>query len=198
MNTEKIKEIYLKYELDKEDVFRHQHYVILKLSAIEKISAYESIDIRYEVQKCEKDFAGVKAFATKGDKNIETFGSALKGETYKDGNTNSHYVLEMAEKRSFARATLKILNLYEAGFKSEDESEDFNNIVCVSAFGDKVKQLSALKLGDKMTILCNVYSREYKGKYYHNIDGYHFTVNSKEELSNNSMVTSDDNEDLPF
>jgi hypothetical protein len=79
-----------------------------------------------------------------------------------------------------------------------DTGEDFNNIVCVSAFGDKVKQLSALKLGDKMTILCNVYSREYKGKYYHNIDGYHFTVNSKEELSNDSMVTSDDNQDLPF
>ena len=125
MNTEKIKEIYLKYELEKEDVFKHQHYVILKLSAIEKISAYESIDICFEVVKCEYNFAGVKAIATKGDKTIETFGSALKGATFKDGNTNSHYLLEMAEKRSFARATLKILNLYEIGFKAEDESEDF-------------------------------------------------------------------------
>ena len=34
-------------------------------------------------------------------------------------------VLEMAEKRSFARATLKILGLYEIGIKSEDEIEDF-------------------------------------------------------------------------
>jgi len=125
MNTEKIREMYLKYELEKEDVFKHQHYVILKLSAIEKISAYESIDIRYEVIKCEYNFAGVKAIATKGDKTIETFGSALKGATYQDGNTNSHYLLEMAEKRSFARATLKILGLYEIGVKSEDESEDF-------------------------------------------------------------------------
>ena len=125
MNTEKIKEMYHKYGLQKDDIFKHQHYCILKLSAIEKISAYESIDIHYEVEKCEKDFAGVKAFATKGEKTIQTFGSALKGETYKDGNTSSHYVLEMAEKRAFARATLKILGLYAIGVKSEDESEDF-------------------------------------------------------------------------
>ena len=29
-----------------------------------------------------------------------------------------------------------------------------------------------------VAILCNVYSREYQGKYYHNIDGYHFTNQS--------------------
>ena len=125
MNTEKIKEMYLKYELEKEDVFRHQHYIILTRSAIEKIQAHESIDIHYEVIKCEYNFAGVKAIATKENKTIETFGSALKGTNFKDGNTASHYVLEMAEKRAFARATLKILGLYEIGIKSEDESEEF-------------------------------------------------------------------------
>ena len=60
-----------------------------------------------------------------GDKRIETFGSAVKGATFKDGNTNSFYCLEMAEKRSMARACLKILNLYEIGVKSEDEADDF-------------------------------------------------------------------------
>jgi len=125
MNTEKIKEIYLKYGLDPKDVFRHQHYVILKLSAIEKIQAQEDIDFDFDVLKSEKDFASVKGYATKDNKTIRTTGSALKGATFKDGNTNSHYLLEMAEKRAFARATLKILNLYEIGFKAEDESEDF-------------------------------------------------------------------------
>ena len=128
MKTEKIKEMYLKYELDKEDIFKHQHYIILTRSAIEKIQAKESIDVRFEVVKCEPNFAAVKAIAIKGNKVIETYGSALKGATFKDGNTNSHYVLEMAEKRSFARATLKILGLYEIGVKSEDESEDFKSI----------------------------------------------------------------------
>jgi len=125
MKTEKIKEMYLKYELEKTDIFKHQHYVILTRSAIEKLQAVESIDVQFEVVKCEPSFAAVKATATKGDKTIQTYGSALKGQGFKDGNTMSHYVLEMAEKRSFARATLKILGLYEIGVKSEDESEDF-------------------------------------------------------------------------
>ena len=125
MKTEKIKEMYLKYELEKEDIFKHQHYIIMTRSAISKLQAYESIQIHYEVIKCEHNFAGVKAIATKGDKTIETFGSALKGANFKDGNTNSHYVLEMAQKRAFARATLEILGLYEIGIKGEDEAEDF-------------------------------------------------------------------------
>ena len=125
MKTEKIKEMYLKYELNKDDIFKHQHYVILTRSAIEKLQAVESIDVKFEIVKCEPSFAAVKAIATKGDKTIQTYGSALKGQGFKDGNTMSHYVLEMAEKRSFARATLKILGLYEIGVKSEDESEDF-------------------------------------------------------------------------
>ena len=125
MKTEKIKEMYFKYGLEKEDVFKHQHYIILTRSAIAKIQAQEDIDIDYDIIKSEPNFASVKAIATKDNKTIRTMGSALKGNTYKDGNTNSWYVLEMAEKRSFARATLKILGLYEIGVKSEDESEDF-------------------------------------------------------------------------
>jgi hypothetical protein len=125
MKTEKIKQMYHNYGLTPDDVFKHQHYVILTRSAIEKIQALESIDVKFEVVKCDTNFAAVKAIATKNDKTIETYGSALKGNTFKDGNTNSWYTLEMAEKRAFARATLKILGLYEIGIKSEDEAEDF-------------------------------------------------------------------------
>jgi|TARA_R110000824_G_scaffold74096_3_gene188632 hypothetical protein len=125
MKTEKIKEMYHKYDLTPEDVFKHQHYVILTRSGIEKLQAKENIQIDYEVIKCEPNFAGVKATAIKGNKSIQTYGSALKGSTYKDGNTNTWYVLEMAEKRAFARAILKILGLYEIGIKGEDEAEDF-------------------------------------------------------------------------
>jgi hypothetical protein len=67
----------------------------------------------------------IKALGTKGDKQIETFGSALKGESYKDGSTNSWYVMELAEKRSQSRCVLKMLNLYEYGIFGEDESESF-------------------------------------------------------------------------
>ena len=124
MRTEKIKEKYLHYGLDKEDVFKHQHYVIITRSGIDKIQAIENISIDYEVINCERDFCVVKANATKNDTSIQTFGSALKGG-FKDGNCNTWYVMEMAEKRAMSRAVLKLTGFYELGVFSEDESEDF-------------------------------------------------------------------------
>ena len=49
----------------------------------------------------------------------------LKGNTFKDGNTNTWYVLEMAEKRAMSRAVLKLTGFYELGVFGEDEAEDF-------------------------------------------------------------------------
>jgi len=121
MNREKIVDLYKKYELTKDDVFKHQHYIIITRSGIEKIQALEKIKINYEVVRCESNFAAVKAFNDK----LETFGSALKGSSFKDGNTNSYYVLEMAEKRAMSRLVLKQTGFYELGVFGEDESEDF-------------------------------------------------------------------------
>jgi hypothetical protein len=125
MKTEKLKEKYIQYELTKDDVFKHQHYIIITRSGIEKIQAIENITIYFEVVKSEPNFAGVKAIATKDGHTIETFGSALKGNTFKDGNTNTWYVLEMAEKRALSRAVLKMTGFYELGVFGEDEAEDF-------------------------------------------------------------------------
>ena len=124
MKTEKIKEKYLHYNLDKDDVFKHQHYIIITRSGIDKIQAIENITIDYEVINCEKDFCVVKANALKGETSIQTFGSALKGG-FKDGNCNTWYVMEMAEKRAMSRAVLKLTGFYELGVFGEDESEDF-------------------------------------------------------------------------
>tara|TARA_R110001583_G_scaffold8827_4_gene41727 strand:+ start:1293 stop:1682 length:390 start_codon:yes stop_codon:yes gene_type:complete len=124
MKTEKIKEKYHHYGLEKDDIFKHQHYVIITRSGIEKIQALESIKIWYDVVKCDTNFAAVKATAIKGDVTLETFGSALKGG-FKDGNCNSWYVLEMAEKRAMSRAVLKLTGFYELGVFGEDEAEDF-------------------------------------------------------------------------
>jgi hypothetical protein len=77
------------------------------------------------VIRCEPNFAVFKALAEKGGKSIETFGSALKGDTYKESNTNSWYVAEMAEKRAMSRAVLKLTGFYELGVFGEDESESF-------------------------------------------------------------------------
>ena len=128
MNVEKLRELYKYYELTTNDVYKHQHFVIITRQGIEKIQAKESISVRYEVIKCETNFAVVMAFANtdkKDDIQIETFGSALKGATFKDGNCNSWYVMEMAEKRALSRAVLKLTGFYELGVFGEDESEDF-------------------------------------------------------------------------
>jgi hypothetical protein len=133
MKAEALKQKYIKYNLTKDDVFKHQHYIILTRSGIDKIQAIEGIEIDYEVIKCEKDFCVVKAHAKKDksdtanykmEVSIQTFGSALKGG-FKDGNCNSWYVMEMAEKRAMSRAVLKLTGFYELGVFGEDESEDF-------------------------------------------------------------------------
>ena len=65
MDREKLLDLYKKYELEKTDVYKHQHYVIITRQGIEKIAAKENIAISYEVVKCEPNFAVVKAYAKK-------------------------------------------------------------------------------------------------------------------------------------
>ncbi|MAL08337.1 MAG: hypothetical protein CMF74_01560 [Maricaulis sp.] len=148
MKIEKLKELYKKYGLDKSDVFKHQHYVIITRSGIDKIQAQAAIHIEYDVINCEANFCVVKARASHGydgNKNIQTFGSALiqeykqeiikkkdsEGNLVDDikqtrvGNCNTWYVMEMAEKRAMSRAVLKLTGFYELGVFGEDESEDF-------------------------------------------------------------------------
>ena len=125
MKKDKLLELYNKYNLTKDDFFKHQHYTIITRQGIDKIQAIEQIYIDYEVIKCETNFAVFKAIAKKEDKKIQTFGSAYKGLTFKDGNTNSWYVAEMAEKRAMSRAVLKLTGFYELGVFGEDESESF-------------------------------------------------------------------------
>lgn len=125
MNREKLGVLYKKYELTADDVYKHQHYIIITRSGIDKIQAKEKIFLSYDVIKCESNFCVVKANAHKDDAKIQTFGSALKGQSFKDGNCNTWYVMEMAEKRAMSRAVLKLTGFYELGVFGEDESEEF-------------------------------------------------------------------------
>ena len=125
MDRNKLVELYKRFDLTADDVFKHQHYVIITRTGIDKIQAVEQISIDYEVIRCEPNFAVFKANAEKEGKKIQTFGSALKGDTFKDGNCNSWYVAEMAEKRAMSRAVLKLTGFYELGVFGEDESDSF-------------------------------------------------------------------------
>ena len=122
MNRDEIKEAYDKYDLTPQDVFKHQHYLIITRSGIEKIQALEQIKIRYEVVVCSPEYCCIKALVDK--EGVETFGSAKYGD-FKNGNTQSHYVMEMAEKRAMSRAVLKVTGLYKLGIFGDEESEEF-------------------------------------------------------------------------
>jgi len=82
-----------------------------------------------------------------------------------------------------------------------DTGGEFNNEVCISAFGDKLKQMNKLEIGMEVSVLCNVYSREYNGRYFHNIDGYFFTNQSNKKSGNlldNKDTMMNGEEDMPF
>ena len=125
MNKNRLKELYELYELKAEHFFKHQHYTIICRNGIDLIQAKANIQINYEVIRCEPNYAVFKAIATKGNTTIETFGSALKGNNYKESTTNSFYVAEMAEKRAMSRAVLKLTGFYQLSVYAEDESESF-------------------------------------------------------------------------
>lgn len=131
METKKdiLNRLFIENNLTSEDVFSHQHYKIITRAGIDKIQSNLNIRIQYEVIKCDPNFAVVKAKAQLNENNeytiIETFGSALKGDTFKDGNTNTWYVMEMAEKRAMSRAVLKLAGFYSLGVFGEDESDSF-------------------------------------------------------------------------
>tara|TARA_R110000824_G_scaffold42943_1_gene125795 strand:+ start:500 stop:937 length:438 start_codon:yes stop_codon:yes gene_type:complete len=125
-NRELLKEMFFHYGLNKEDIFKHKTFgfVIVTRTGIEKIMAKDNIVLSYEVIKCERDFCAVKCTATMVDKEnkiitIPTFGTA------QPKNCQSTYYLEMAEKRSKARAVLQITNFYSLNVYSEVESDEF-------------------------------------------------------------------------
>ena len=79
MDRTKLTVLYKKYELTKDDVYQHKHYLIITRQGIDKIQAKEKIFISYDAVKVCPEFCVVKATAKKEDAFIETFGSAKYG-----------------------------------------------------------------------------------------------------------------------
>lgn len=139
MNKKEFLNKMFKYNgLTKEDVFTSKNYAIITRSGIEKIQYKNKIKVYFETVECKPDFAVIKAKSNKDEMPVETYGSAKwseyttvkkiskKGEEYETkqllhGNTNSWYIMELAEKRALARIVLKVMGLYEHGVFGEDE-----------------------------------------------------------------------------
>tara|TARA_R100000541_G_scaffold49201_1_gene56319 strand:+ start:115 stop:522 length:408 start_codon:yes stop_codon:yes gene_type:complete len=113
--------------LTPDDVFKHQHYIIITRGGIEKIQARHDIRITYEVQHYNEETKNLclKAFAYRNDAPdnvIETFGEV------NPKNNRNDYPWAMAEKRCLSRATLKLAGLYAHGVFGEDEADAFKKV----------------------------------------------------------------------
>lgn len=122
---ERLSELYKKFGLDTEDVFKSpQGWIIITRSGIDKIQANAGINITYDViEYTVAESAAIKATGKYNDLTIETYGEA------NPKNTRQSYVLAMAEKRAMSRIVLKLTGFYALGVFGEDESDDFKRPV---------------------------------------------------------------------
>jgi len=129
---DRLNELYKDNLLTKDDVFDSGHYKIITRSGIEKIQYKNNIVVTYEPIRITFDLVVVKATGIMGTettlKTIETFGEWNKthAKTKKNGDLVPFYSVALAEKRALSRVVLKLMGLYEYGFKGEDE--EFYNL----------------------------------------------------------------------
>lgn len=73
-----------------------------------------------------------------------------------------------------------------------NNGSEYNPLVCISFFGDdKIGMLKSYKVGQDVEVSINISSREYEGKYFHNIDGWKIECLSPQ-------VTEETPDNLPF
>ena len=53
-----------------------------------------------------------------------------------------------------------------------EQNAEYNKEVAISFFGDKIKSIRDIEVGSDVSVSINLSSREYNGKYFHNIDGW--------------------------
>ncbi len=119
-----MRELFEKYNLHQDDIFTHNHFVIIKRTGIEKIQAQMNIQIDYEEIVATIDEVVLKASATylvENDKQrvaqeVVTYGEASPK------NCKNAYFWATAEKRALSRAVLKCVGLYKFGVYGEDEN----------------------------------------------------------------------------
>lgn len=81
-----------------------------------------------------------------------------------------------------------------------DTSAEFNPEVAFQIFGQEKCDafLKFNKVGDIVTVFFNVSSREWEGKYFHNIDAWRIEKMSGEATEATNEVPATEEDDLPF
>ncbi len=78
--------------------------------------------------------------------------------------------------------------------KTEDK---FPKEVCFTLFGEKTSLINSHKVGSLVDVHFNISSREYNGKYYHNIDAWKID-SSTSAATESEWKSTKENSDLPF
>ena len=119
---------------------------------------------------------------------------------------------KLIKKLQAEAGTSKAGKTWESQICIIETESDYNNQVALKFMGDKIRLLDNLKEGDNVIANCNVYSREYKGRFYNNIDCWRIGLNNSEinqavndelkgriemDIQDQKFVTTDNN-DLPF
>jgi hypothetical protein len=73
-----------------------------------------------------------------------------------------------------------------------EQNVEYNKEVVISFFGDKIKSIRDIEVGSDISVSINLSSREYNGKYFHNIDGWFIAKLGQE------TVAPINEGDLPF
>ena len=84
-----------------------------------------------------------------------------------------------------------------------EQSGEYSKEVVISFFGEKIKSIRDLQEGSEVIVSINLSSREFNGKYYHNIDGWFCAAKGKETVGSNLLDNKDtmlngSSDDLPF
>ena len=84
-------------------------------------------------------------------------------------------------------------------------NKEYNPEICFQLFGEeKMQMLNNLSEGDQVEVAFNLYSREYNGKYYHNLDAWRI---EKIEATEDTNIAEEfpilddeksEKDDLPF
>jgi len=78
-----------------------------------------------------------------------------------------------------------------------DTGEKYNPEVCFGLFGsDKIEMLANYEVGKHVQVLFNVSSREFNGKYYHNLDCW--KIQSNNVSTNEIAAPVEEDSDVPF
>lgn len=109
-------------------------------------------------------------------------------------------VIEILKPESGTSKAGKEWNKQEFVIETDDQ---YPRKICFNLFGDKTGLISDIKVGDELEVEYNLESREYNGRWFHNVNCWKVGKVAQGETNQPTEPTpppepEDDGTDLPF